>query len=145
MWFSALNMTHQLSWDLPPTFLHIPSPKPTCFEQNESWRHLALRGLWCRHFQSACTVRGVSDLQSRPAHVCLYTCIYHDGVRPDVIWCVTSQSIWRFQATPKSVLLFWAYFYLFGFLAAVLGVGKCFLQWISKAKVLLRVNGRDFG
>ena len=73
------------------------------------------------------------------------TCIYRDGVRPDVIWCVTSQSIWCFQATPKSVLLFWSNFYWFGFLAAVLGVGKCFLQWISSAKVPLRVNGRDFG
>ena len=38
-----------------------------------------------REVYNLVTARGVSDLQSRPAHLCLYTCIYHDGVRPDVI------------------------------------------------------------
>ena len=32
-----------------------------------------------------------------------------------------------------------------GCVAVVLGVGKCFLQWISNAKLLLRANANDFG
>ena len=77
----------------------------------------------------------------------IYTCIL---VYIVMVSTLTSSGVWHHRVFGVSrqhrrVLLFCSYFYWFGFLAAVLGVSKCFLQWIANAKVLLRVNGRDFG
>ena len=50
-----------------------------------------------------------------------------------------------FPGNTEECLAFLGVFLFIWFLAAVLGVGKCFLQWISKAKVLLRAHGSDSG
>ena len=63
---------------------------------------------------------------------------------------LTSSSVWRHRAfcvsrQHRRVSTLWSYCYGFRFFAVVLGVGiKCFLQWISSAKVLLRANGAIF-
>ena len=54
---------------------------------------------------------------------------------------VTSRCIVGFQATDRLALQRVLHISIGLFLTAVLGVDKCFLRRISKAKVLLRENG----
>ena len=85
-WFHALNMTllHVHAWiSLESTFLRSTPD----FSAHSFLKTYLFRAKWgtegtspwefynCRHVRSACTVRGVSDLQSQPAHLYLYLTI----------------------------------------------------------------------
>ena len=113
------------------------------------------RALWFRAERSAesAAPREVYNLVTREARVPgvmlatykvgrpIYTCIYHDGVRP-------SPSVWRHGAFCVSrqhprVSCFGNISTGLMFLQPFYESVSAFLQWISNAKVLLRANGSD--